>query len=81
MESIISSVFLVLEEILSMEIKRMRLLCILAVAVVVQQIHVLPIRRILSIVARGERQHQGELLVWYQVELSRVQETSTAVRA
>lgn len=48
MESIISSVFVVLEEILSMEIKRMRLLCILAVVVVVEQIHVLPIKRILA---------------------------------
>lgn len=67
MESIISSVFLVLEE-----IQRMRLLCLLAVVVVVQQISFLPIRKILATVAGGERQHQGEPLVWYLVELSRV---------
>lgn len=48
MESIISSVFVVLEEILGMEIKTMRLLCILAVVVVVEHIHVLPITRILA---------------------------------
>lgn len=76
MESIISSVFLVLEE-----IQRTRLLCILAVVVIAQQIHVLPIGRILATVARGKRQHQGEPLVWYQVEFSSIQETSTVVRA
>lgn len=44
MESIISSVFVGLEEILNLEIKRTRLLCILAVVVVMDQIHVLPTR-------------------------------------
>lgn len=48
MESVISSVFVVLEEILSMVVKRTKLLCILAVVVVVEQIHVLPIKIILA---------------------------------
>ena len=100
---IISSVFAVLEGILSMEMKKMRMVCPSAVhfgcaggvdpcpAYLVPFFPAgskqsLPVRRVLQLqlwesrVLKRETQHQGEPLVWYQVELSRVQETSTNVR-